>query len=112
MQAPTVQPNLLLTNAKNILNRIPSTGSYAGAGYLVTTLNSTADIADYARWLDLDDAITYTTWKAGNDQIARYNLYFSLTPYVHLIKLRKQDLILLQPLQGMRSTHEQHVHSS
>lgn len=46
-------------------------GSYAGAGYLITTLNSTANVTDYARWLDLDEAVAHVTWKAGNDQITR-----------------------------------------
>ena len=50
------------------------TGSYAGAGYLITTLNSTANVTDYARWLNLDDATVHVTWKAGKDQITRYEI--------------------------------------
>jgi len=37
-------------------------GSYAGAGYLISTLNTTGKVSNYARWLDLDEAITHTIW--------------------------------------------------
>uniref|UniRef100_D8QJY6 Glycoside hydrolase family 95 protein n=1 Tax=Schizophyllum commune (strain H4-8 / FGSC 9210) TaxID=578458 RepID=D8QJY6_SCHCM len=48
-----------------------STGSYAGAGYLFTTLGTSGDIAGYGRWLDLDQAIARTTWTQGNANIDR-----------------------------------------
>ncbi|KAI0691473.1 hypothetical protein BC835DRAFT_1528505, partial [Cytidiella melzeri] len=39
-------------------------GSYAGAGYLVTSVNTSANsqVTGYARWLDLDEALIRTTW--------------------------------------------------
>ncbi|KAF7792686.1 hypothetical protein EIP86_003784 [Pleurotus ostreatoroseus] len=46
-------------------------GSYAGAGYLVTTLNTTGDATNYARWLDLDQALTRTTWTQDNTTFSR-----------------------------------------
>ncbi|KAL1693980.1 glycoside hydrolase family 95 protein [Schizophyllum commune] len=48
-----------------------SDGSYAGAGYLFTTLGTPGDITDYARWLDLDQAIARTTWSQGGTDIDR-----------------------------------------
>lgn len=41
-------------------------GSYAGAGYLISTLNNTGKVSEYARWLDLDEAIAHTTWSQSN----------------------------------------------
>ncbi|KAF9053868.1 glycoside hydrolase family 95 protein [Hymenopellis radicata] len=37
-------------------------GSYAGSGYLVTTLNVSSAVTDYSRWLDLDQGIASTSW--------------------------------------------------
>ncbi|KZV74228.1 glycoside hydrolase family 95 protein [Peniophora sp. CONT] len=37
-------------------------GSYTGAGYLLSTLNSSSKVENYVRWLDLDNAITRTQW--------------------------------------------------
>ncbi|KAG8221567.1 glycosyl hydrolase family, N-terminal domain-containing protein [Butyriboletus roseoflavus] len=37
-------------------------GSYAGAGYLLATLDTSGTVTNYARWLDLDEATTRTTW--------------------------------------------------
>ena len=66
------------------------TGSYAGAGYLVTTLNSTANVTDYARWLNLDDATVHVTWKAGKDQITRYEIFVIIagpSTQLHILKI-------------------------
>ncbi|TRM55983.1 glycoside hydrolase family 95 protein [Schizophyllum amplum] len=40
--------------------------SYAGAGYLFTTMSSKGSVTNYARWLDLDQAVVHATWVAGN----------------------------------------------
>ncbi|RDB26766.1 putative alpha-fucosidase A [Hypsizygus marmoreus] len=37
-------------------------GSYAGAGYLVSGINTTGAVSNYGRWLDLDQGIARTTW--------------------------------------------------
>ncbi|KAL1738046.1 glycosyl hydrolase family, N-terminal domain-containing protein, partial [Schizophyllum fasciatum] len=42
-----------------------SSGAYAGAGYLFTTIDASGKISDYARWLDLDQAVARTTWTQG-----------------------------------------------
>jgi alpha-L-fucosidase 2 len=47
-------------------------GSYAGAGYLISTLNSTGKMTNYARWLDLDDAITHTIWSQSGVTFTRF----------------------------------------
>ena len=52
-----------------------STGAYAGAGYLFTTLNNSWQVSGYARWLDLDQAIARTTWTQGDIELNRLVLY-------------------------------------
>ncbi|KAI0079139.1 hypothetical protein K474DRAFT_1705823 [Panus rudis PR-1116 ss-1] len=46
-------------------------GSYVGAGYLVTTLDTNTTTSDYARWLDLDNGIAHASWSTGGDQFIR-----------------------------------------
>lgn len=50
----------------------PCTGSYAGAGYLLATLDTSDTVTNYARWLDLDKAITRTTWSQDGAAFNRY----------------------------------------
>ncbi|TRM55989.1 glycoside hydrolase family 95 protein [Schizophyllum amplum] len=40
--------------------------SYAGAGYLLTSTDLTGEVSDYARWLDLDQAVARTLWTQGD----------------------------------------------
>lgn len=47
-------------------------GSYAGAGYLISTLNSTGKMTNYVRWLDLDEAITHTIWSQSGVTFIRF----------------------------------------
>ena len=49
----------------------PYIGSYAGAGYLVTTLNVSSEATDYVRWLDLDQALAGAQWTNGNLTLTR-----------------------------------------
>ncbi|KAH0828626.1 glycoside hydrolase family 95 protein [Lanmaoa asiatica] len=46
-------------------------GSYAGAGYLLATLDISGTVTNYARWLDLDEAITRTTWSQAGTTFNR-----------------------------------------
>lgn len=46
-------------------------GSYAGAGYLITTMNSTASASNYARWLDMDEGILRTSWTSDGASYLR-----------------------------------------
>lgn len=55
----------------SLMHALPE-GSYAGAGYLLTSLNSTSDTSDYSRWLDLDAAVARASWNAGKHSLTRY----------------------------------------
>ncbi|KAJ6567710.1 glycoside hydrolase family 95 protein [Mycena vulgaris] len=46
-------------------------GSYVGAGYLVATLNLTGATTNYARWLDLDQAIARVSWSQAGSTFTR-----------------------------------------
>ncbi|KAJ7740936.1 glycoside hydrolase family 95 protein [Mycena maculata] len=46
-------------------------GSYIGAGYLISTLNLTGQVTNYARWLDLDQAIAHVTWTQAGSAFTR-----------------------------------------
>lgn len=46
-------------------------GSYIGAGYLVSSLNITGKTTNYARWLDLDQAIARVTWSQAGSAFTR-----------------------------------------
>ena len=47
-------------------------GSYAGAGYLISNLNTTGAVTEYGRYLDLDQAIARTVWTQGGVVYQRY----------------------------------------
>ncbi|KAL1739406.1 glycosyl hydrolase family 65, N-terminal domain-containing protein, partial [Schizophyllum fasciatum] len=49
----------------NETGTVGSDGAYAGAGYLFTTIDASGKVSDYARWLDLDQAVARTTWTQG-----------------------------------------------
>ena len=51
---------------------LPYSGSYAGAGYLVTTVNTSSRIDNYVRWLDLDQALARVQWTNNNQLLTRY----------------------------------------
>lgn len=64
-------------------------GSYAGAGYLITTIDSgTMDIngtvSDYARWLDLDEGVARTAWTQDSFEFFR-SATFAQTCFFMLI---------------------------
>ncbi|KAH9941246.1 Six-hairpin glycosidase-like protein [Epithele typhae] len=46
-------------------------GSYAGAGYLFSTLDLAGDVTDFFRWLDLDAAVHRTSWTQANSSFFR-----------------------------------------
>ncbi|KAJ7472265.1 glycoside hydrolase family 95 protein [Mycena galericulata] len=46
-------------------------GSYVGAGYLISTLNITGSVTNYARWLDLDQAVARVTWTQAGSAFTR-----------------------------------------
>ncbi|KAJ6536950.1 Six-hairpin glycosidase-like protein [Mycena capillaripes] len=46
-------------------------GSYVGAGYLISTLNVTGAVSNYARWLDLDQGIARAVWTQAGSAFTR-----------------------------------------
>ncbi|KAF4609922.1 hypothetical protein D9613_010580 [Agrocybe pediades] len=55
------------TNNISILATDPGQyGSFAGAGYFLASVDATGPITNYGRWLDLDQALTRTTWTQNN----------------------------------------------
>jgi alpha-L-fucosidase 2 len=56
------------TDISQLQTNAGSYGSYAGAGYILATLNvsSAAAYTDYARWLDMDAGIASSTFAIGN----------------------------------------------
>ncbi|KAG7095183.1 hypothetical protein E1B28_005962 [Marasmius oreades] len=46
-------------------------GSYAGAGYLVSTVQSTGEQTDFFRWLDLDEGVARATWTESGTTFIR-----------------------------------------
>lgn len=48
-----------------------SIGSYAGAGHLLSSINTTGSITNYTRWLDIDQGLARTSWTQNGDNILR-----------------------------------------
>ncbi|KAF8954807.1 glycoside hydrolase family 95 protein [Flammula alnicola] len=46
-------------------------GSYAGAGHLLSSLNVTGEVTNYARWLDMDQALAGTAWTQNGANLLR-----------------------------------------
>ncbi|TFK65990.1 glycoside hydrolase family 95 protein [Pluteus cervinus] len=46
-------------------------GSYAGAGYLISSIASSGPVSNYARWLDLDEGVSRTTWTQSEGDYMR-----------------------------------------
>ncbi|CAE7142286.1 unnamed protein product [Rhizoctonia solani] len=53
-------------------------GSYSGIGYLNITRTASGEVTDYARWLDMDDALLKTAWKEPSGSFGR--TYFCSNP--------------------------------
>lgn len=47
------------------------TGSFSTAGNLITTLDSSNPETNYARWLDMDQAVVRTSWNLNGTAILR-----------------------------------------
>ncbi|KAL1730890.1 glycoside hydrolase family 95 protein [Schizophyllum commune] len=67
----SVRSEIFASTSGTIADTHASTGAYAGAGYLFTTLNNSGAVSGYARWLDLDQAVARATWTQGDVQINR-----------------------------------------
>ncbi|KEP47282.1 glycoside hydrolase family 95 protein [Rhizoctonia solani 123E] len=53
-------------------------GSYSGAGYLNINRTVSGKVTDYARWLDMDDALLNAVWKESDGSFKR--TYFCSNP--------------------------------
>ncbi|KAF9219276.1 glycoside hydrolase family 95 protein [Gyrodon lividus] len=58
-------PTGTIDNIEEIMEDAGAYGSYAGAGYLLATLDTSGPVTNYWRWLDLDEAVSRTTWSQG-----------------------------------------------
>ncbi|KAF7313804.1 Glycoside hydrolase family 95 protein [Mycena chlorophos] len=46
-------------------------GSYVGAGFFISNLNTTGPVTNYARWLDLDQGIARASWTQDGSDFTR-----------------------------------------
>lgn len=46
-------------------------GSYVGAGYIISSINVSGPVTDFARWLDLDEGVARSTWTQSNQTFIR-----------------------------------------
>ncbi|EMD36191.1 glycoside hydrolase family 95 protein [Gelatoporia subvermispora B] len=61
-QAIFQSPNGTIDNVEELCTDPGAYGSYAAAGYLLSTMNVTGTVSNYFRWLDLDEAVAHTMW--------------------------------------------------
>ncbi|TFY76710.1 hypothetical protein EWM64_g7300, partial [Hericium alpestre] len=60
-----------IDNVEELAVPIGDYGSYAGAGYLLSTLDVSGRVSDYFRWLDLDNAVARTQWTQNGTSFLR-----------------------------------------
>ncbi|KAH9950824.1 glycoside hydrolase family 95 protein [Amylocystis lapponica] len=70
-QAIFQSPNGTIEQIEQLMTAAGAYGSYAAAGYLMTTLNTSGDVSNYYRWLDLDVAVARTIWTQGSTTFLR-----------------------------------------
>ncbi|KAK1231403.1 hypothetical protein PQX77_005500 [Marasmius sp. AFHP31] len=70
-QAVFSSPDGETSDLSSLMTDAGAYGSYAGSGYLITTLQSNATQSDYSRWLDLDEGIARATWKQTDTTLTR-----------------------------------------
>ncbi|KAI6026511.1 glycoside hydrolase family 95 protein [Pisolithus microcarpus] len=61
-------PSGTIQNIAEIMTPAGAYGSYAGAGYILVTMDASGPVSDYTRWLDLDAAVQRTTWSQKGAQ--------------------------------------------
>ncbi|KAF7369037.1 Glycoside hydrolase family 95 protein [Mycena venus] len=88
-------------------------GSYVGAGYLISTLNVTGAVSNYARWLDMDQSVARVTWTQAGSAFTRETLCSNPTQACsHHVSVSTGTLpplslrLLLRA--GRRAPHTQH----
>ncbi|KAL0064548.1 hypothetical protein AAF712_008493 [Marasmius tenuissimus] len=70
-QAVFSSPDGETSDLSSLMTDAGAYGSYAGSGYLMTTLQSNETQSNYFRWLDLDEGIARATWKQTDTTFTR-----------------------------------------
>lgn len=70
-EAIFASPNGTVDNISEIMSPAGAYGSYAGAGYILVTMDSTSPVDEYARWLDLDQAVLLSAWSQNGANFLR-----------------------------------------
>ncbi|KAF8154695.1 glycoside hydrolase family 95 protein [Crassisporium funariophilum] len=60
-----------IDNIESLATDAGQYGSYAGAGHLLSSINSTGAVTNYARWLDMDQGLARTSWTQGGTNLLR-----------------------------------------
>lgn len=64
-------PSGTIQNIAEIMTPAGAYGSYAGAGYILVTMDASGPVSEYTRWLDLDAAVQRTTWSQKGARFVR-----------------------------------------
>lgn len=64
-------------------------GSYVGAGHLLSSINTTGPVTNYARWLDIDQSLARTSWTQNGDNILRYH------GFIFIFRVSDRTLVVL-----------------
>ncbi|PFH51636.1 glycoside hydrolase family 95 protein [Amanita thiersii Skay4041] len=60
-----------IDNIEELATDAGAYGSFAGAGYLVSNVQATGAISNYARWLDMEQGLARTIWTQGKNTFLR-----------------------------------------
>ncbi|KAF8631453.1 hypothetical protein AX15_002391 [Amanita polypyramis BW_CC] len=60
-----------IDNIEGLTTPAGAYGSFAASGYLISNINATGPVLDYARWLDLDEGVARTSWTQGGTSYLR-----------------------------------------
>ncbi|KAL4063679.1 glycoside hydrolase family 95 protein, partial [Scleroderma citrinum] len=70
-QAIFTSPNGTVDSIAEVMSPAGAYGSYAGAGYILVTMDTTSPVSNYVRWLDLDQAVLRSTWSQNHMSFLR-----------------------------------------
>ncbi|KAF9060966.1 glycoside hydrolase family 95 protein [Rhodocollybia butyracea] len=60
-----------IDNVEVLTSPFADYGSYVGAGYLISTINASGPVSNFARWLDLDEGVARSTWMQSGQTFVR-----------------------------------------
>ncbi|KAI0746485.1 Six-hairpin glycosidase-like protein [Daedaleopsis nitida] len=64
-------PTGTIDNVEELTTDAGAYGSYVGAGYFLSTLDTGENVSNFVRWLDMDAAVTRTQWTQSNTTFLR-----------------------------------------